>query len=39
MGATKEQLAALAERYEQMGVDKLVGIEARGFLVAAPVAS
>jgi adenine phosphoribosyltransferase len=29
---------ALAEQFEDLGVDKVLGVEARGFIIAAPVA-
>ena len=37
-GAFSELVAALAEEYRQLPIDKVAGIEARGFTLAAPVA-
>jgi adenine phosphoribosyltransferase len=37
-GAFGELVAALADAYRQMPIDKVAGIEARGFTLAAPVA-
>src|SRR5580692_1141411 len=31
-------IEALADRYADEGVDKVIGVEARGFIIAAPVA-
>jgi adenine phosphoribosyltransferase len=31
-------ISALATPFEQLGVDKVIGVEARGFIIAAPVA-
>ncbi|HJU82353.1 MAG TPA: adenine phosphoribosyltransferase [Acidimicrobiia bacterium] len=37
-GAFAELVAALAEEYRELPIDKVAGIEARGFTLAAPVA-